>query len=92
MLLVWIIEMDKIDNEDRVPTGARNRKKHPLDIFSILLDPALNQKVHMIQKIKKNLHNLTYTQSGNLTGNEKGESSKYICNFFCMDQMTFDDY
>ena len=28
--------------------GARNRKKH-LILFSIILDPASNQKVHLIQ-------------------------------------------
>ena len=29
--------------------GARNRKKnHPFELFSIILDPALNQKVHLI--------------------------------------------
>ena len=31
------------------PAGARNRKKHPLNLFPIILYPALNQKVHLIQ-------------------------------------------
>ena len=28
------------------PAGARNRKNHPFKMFSIILDPALNRKVH----------------------------------------------
>jgi len=39
------------------PTEARNRKKQPLKLFPIILDPALNQKVHLIQiLLQKNLH------------------------------------
>ncbi len=30
------------------PTEAKNRKKHHLKLFSVILDPALNQKVHLI--------------------------------------------
>ena len=29
---------------------ARNMKKHHLKLFSIILDPALNQEVHLIPK------------------------------------------
>ena len=32
------------------PAGARNKKKHPISLFLMLLDPALNQTVHLIQK------------------------------------------
>ena len=31
---------------------ARNRKKYSLKLFSIILDPALNQEVHLIQEYK----------------------------------------
>ena len=33
----------------RAPARARNRKKHTIILFSIILDPASNQKVHLIQ-------------------------------------------
>ncbi len=32
-----------------LPAGPRNRKKHFLKLFSIILDPALKQEVHLIQ-------------------------------------------
>ena len=31
--------------------GARNRKKHDLKLFLIILDPALNQEVNLIRKL-----------------------------------------
>jgi len=31
------------------PAGARNMKNHPLKLFSIILDSALNQEVHLIR-------------------------------------------
>ncbi len=30
------------------PSGARNRKKHLLKLFSLILDPALNREVHLV--------------------------------------------
>ncbi len=32
----------------KAPVGSRNRNKHHLKSFSIILDPASNQKVHLI--------------------------------------------
>ena len=34
--------------------GARNREKHFLILFSIILDQSLNQEVHLIQIFKNN--------------------------------------
>ena len=31
--------------------GAINREKHPLKLFSIILDPAFNREVHLIHYI-----------------------------------------
>ena len=34
------------------PTGARNRKKNtPINLLSIILDPALNQEEHLIPNV-----------------------------------------
>ncbi len=31
-----------------IPKGAKNKKKHPSNLSSIILDPALYQEVHQI--------------------------------------------
>ena len=45
----------------RAPAGARIMKKHPLNLFSIIIDPALNQEVNLIQKLPKKTF---YTANG----------------------------
>ncbi len=35
--------------------GVRNRKKHPISLFSMILDPALDQKVHLIRTVFQSL-------------------------------------
>ncbi len=36
-------------DEGRAPQGLEIGKKHPLKLFSIILDPTLNREVQMIQ-------------------------------------------
>ena len=45
----------------RIRIGSRNNKreeKHPLNLFSIILDPALNQKVHLIIPVNPSLEEI----------------------------------
>ncbi len=48
------------------PAGARNKEKHLFKLFSIILDPALNQKVHLIRNNGWN-EKINFNNYGNST-------------------------
>ncbi len=64
------------------PAGVRNRKKQAPNLFSIILDPAFNHKVHLIQRMITLIQVKLKESVGQITINKyKVTAHKIIQNF-----------